>query len=195
MLRERINHLDAVIYTHQHKDHTAGLDDIRGFNFKQKKAIPIYATVEVMQQLAREYSYIFSDHQYPGVPSVETFEIGNQQFAIEGVEFQPIEVMHYQLPVLGFRIEDFTYITDANHIEENEKAKIRGSKILVLNALRQKHHISHFTLDEAIALIEELGPEKGFLTHMSHQMGTHKEASKTLPENIELAFDGLKIEV
>lgn len=195
MLRERIVHLDAVIYTHQHKDHTAGLDDIRGFNFRQKGSIPVYADAAVLDQLKREYSYIFEDHKYPGIPSVEINQIENKEFAIKGTDFLPIKVLHYQLPVYGFRIKDFTYITDANFIEDKEMDKIKGSRILVLNALRQKPHISHFTLEEAVAVIKEINPEKAYLTHISHQMGTHKDASLQLPENIELAYDGLKVEL
>ena len=195
MLRERIAHLDAVIFTHQHKDHTAGLDDIRGFNFRQKGPIPIYADAAVLKQLKREYAYIFGDHKYPGIPSVEINEIENKQFTIKETSFIPIKVLHYQLPVYGFRIKDFTYITDANFIEDKEIDKIKGSRILVLNALRQKPHISHFTLEEAVAIIQELDPEKAYLTHISHQMGTHKEASDQLPENVEIAYDGLKVEI
>lgn len=195
ILRERIVHLDAVIFTHQHKDHTAGLDDIRGFNFKQKDPIPIYADATVLNQLKREYNYIFEDHKYPGIPSVEINQIENKKFAIKGTEFLPIKVMHYLLPVFGFRIGDFTYITDANFIDDKEMEKIKGSRILVLNALRQKPHISHFTMDEAVAVIKKIKPQKAYLTHISHQMGTHKEASTQLPENVEIAYDGLKVEL
>jgi len=195
MLRERIVHLDGIIFTHQHKDHTAGLDDIRGFNFRQKTAIPIYAEVTVLNQLKREFAYIFEDHKYPGIPSVEIHEIENRQFSINKTSFLPIKVMHYQLPVFGFRVGNFTYITDANLIEEGEMEKIEGSKVVVLNALRLKPHISHFTLEEAVSIIDRLKPEKAYLTHISHQMGTHREASAQLPKNVEIAYDGLKVEL
>ncbi len=195
MLRERIVHLDAVIFTHQHKDHTAGLDDIRGFNFRQKGSIPLYADAAVLTQLRQEYSYIFQEHKYPGIPSIEVNQIENKEFSIKGIDFTPIRVMHYQLPVFGFRIEDFTYITDANFIEEDEMDKVKGTKILVLNALRQKPHISHFTLEEAVAVAKKIKPEKTYLTHISHQMGTHTEASAKLPKDVEIAYDGLKVEL
>ncbi|SNT11513.1 phosphoribosyl 1,2-cyclic phosphate phosphodiesterase [Ekhidna lutea] len=193
MLRERVDKLDAVLFTHAHKDHVAGLDDIRSFNFLQKKDMPIYATSHVLGRLKQEFSYIFEDSKYPGVPRVDTNPIENETFQINGIDIQPIEVMHYKLPVLGFRFGDFTYITDANHIAEEEKEKIKGSKILVLNALQKKSHISHFNLEEALELIEELKPEKGYLTHIGHFMGTHFAVSKELPENVEIAWDGLKL--
>jgi len=193
MLREEILDLDAVIYTHEHKDHTAGLDDIRPFNFKHQKDIPIFGRSSVLEQIKQEYSYIFSANSYPGVPRVLINEIINQPFEVEGVSFIPIEVFHHKLPVFGFRIKDFTYITDANYISEVEMEKIYGSKVLVLNALRLKSHISHFTLDEAVHLIEKINPEKAYLTHISHQMGLHGKAERLLPENIFLAYDGLKV--
>jgi phosphoribosyl 1,2-cyclic phosphate phosphodiesterase len=192
-LRERIKKLDALIYTHEHKDHTAGLDDVRSYNYFQKKHMPVYGRKNVLEQLKKEFSYIFSEEKYPGIPLLELHEIENKNFSIEGVEFIPIEVMHYKLPVFGFRINDFTYITDANKISETEKEKIKGSKVIVLNALQKTEHISHFTLEEAIALLTELKPEKAYLTHISHRMGIHEEVEKELPEFIRLAYDGLKI--
>ncbi len=196
MLRENINKLDAVIYTHEHKDHTAGLDDIRPFNFMQKKDMPVYATSKVLGQIKREFSYIFEEVKYPGVPQVLAETITkNQTFNIEGIEIQPIEVMHYRLPVLGFRIGDFTYITDAKTINAKELKKIEGTKVLVLNALQTSHHISHFTLEEAIKMVEVLKPEKTYFTHISHKLGTHAAVEAKLPANIRLAFDGLKIDV
>lgn len=193
MLRERIKHLDAVLYTHAHKDHTAGMDDVRSFNFKQKMDMPIYTTAEVLEQLQQEFSYVFAKEKYPGVPRVESRLISNEPFSIGPVNVVPIQVMHYQLPVFGFRFGDFTYITDANYISEEEKAKVRGSKVLVLNALQKKEHISHFTLDEAVAMAQELGAEKTYFTHMSHQMGKHRNVEQELPDGIEFAFDGLKV--
>ncbi|MCH7402951.1 MBL fold metallo-hydrolase [Belliella kenyensis] len=196
MLRERIKSLDAVIFTHEHKDHTAGLDDIRPYNFMQNLDMPIYATDQVLDQIKREFSYIFEEVKYPGVPQVQAVSISkNHPFLINDLKIQPIEVMHYRLPVLGFRIGDFTYITDAKTIESEELEKIKGTKTLVINALQKSHHISHFTLDEAIQLIETLQPQRAFLTHISHKLGTHEEVEKKLPDHIKLAYDGLKINV
>jgi phosphoribosyl 1,2-cyclic phosphate phosphodiesterase len=195
MLREKIKQLDAVIFTHEHKDHTAGLDDIRPFNFFQKKDMPIYGTKKVLAQIKREFSYIFEEVKYPGVPSVISHEISNAPFIAEGVSIIPIEVLHYRLPVLGFRFNDFTYITDAKQIEEKELEKIKGSKILVLNALQKNHHISHFTLDEAIHMVNIIQPETAYFTHISHKLGNHGEIESTLPSYIRLAYDGLKITI
>lgn len=195
MLRERIDKLDAVLFTHAHKDHVAGMDDIRSYNFLQKKDMPIYATEQVIDRLKEEFTYIFEQDKYPGIPRVETIEIQNAEFEVLGRKVTPIEVMHYKLPVFGFRFGDFTYITDANFISEEEKDKIKGSKVIVLNALQKKTHISHFNLDEALDLMEELNPEKGYLTHIGHFMGRHQDVSKELPENVEIAWDGLKLSI
>lgn len=195
MLRERIKKLDAVIFTHEHKDHTAGMDDIRAFNFMQQKDIPVYARKQVIDQLKREFAYVFSEKKYPGVPSIEVHEVTGEPFQIEGIPFIPINVLHYKLPVFGYRIGDFSYITDANYIAEDEKEKLRGSKILVLNALQIRQHISHFTLQEAIDLVNEIKPEKAYFIHMSHRIGLHQAVSMLLPPNMELAYDGLKIEI
>jgi phosphoribosyl 1,2-cyclic phosphate phosphodiesterase len=195
MLRERISELDAVLYTHEHKDHTAGLDDIRSFNFHQKKEMPVYGLAPVLGQLKQEFAYIFSGKKYPGIPQVSLNEIKNESFEINGESILPIQVMHHKLPVFGFRIQDFTYITDANYISEEEKEKIKGSEILVLNALQKEPHISHFTLNEAIDLANELGAKKTYLTHISHRLGLHAEVSQELPENVELAWDGLKVSI
>ena len=193
MLRERVDHLDAVLFTHAHKDHTAGLDDVRSFNFKQKYDMPVYGRADVLEQLQQEFSYIFAKKKYPGVPQVELHEIQNKSFDAVNVPVTPIDVLHYKLPVFGFRIGEFTYITDVNHISEAEKEKIKGSKILVLSALQKEDHISHFTLQEALDLIDELKVPKAYLIHMSHRMGLHAEVEKELPEHVELAYDGLKI--
>lgn len=195
MLRERIKAVDAVIFTHEHKDHTAGLDDIRAFNFRQKKDMPIYGRQTVINQLKQEFSYAFSEKKYPGVPQLETHLLNGEPFLVEGVTFTPIEVMHLKLPVYGFRVNDFTYITDANYISETEKDKIKGSKVLVLNALQTEPHISHFTLQEAVDLALEINAEETYFTHMSHRMGRHKDIEEKLPENINLAHDGLVLEL
>lgn len=193
MLRENVQQLDAIIYTHEHKDHTAGLDDVRAFNFKQRKAADIYATRQVQAALKKSYDYIFENAKYPGVPKVTLHTIRNQPFEINGIPILPIEVMHYKMPVFGFRFGDFTYITDANFIAPEEKEKIQGTGILVLNALRKEDHISHFTLEEAILLSEELQANETYLIHISHQMGRHETISKELPANVHLGYDGLRL--
>jgi phosphoribosyl 1,2-cyclic phosphate phosphodiesterase len=195
MLREKVQHLDAIVFTHEHKDHIAGMDDIRAFNYKQNTPVDVYADIRVQNALQREYPYIFNELRYPGIPEITLHTIDNDPFAIGDIDFIPVEVMHYQLPVKGFRIDDFTYITDAKTISKEEKQKIKGSTTLVINALQKQKHISHFTLDEAIAFALEIGAEKTYLTHMSHRMGKHEDISKDLPLNIELAYDGLKLEV
>lgn len=193
MLRENVQHLDAIIFTHEHKDHIAGLDDVRAFNYKQKGPIDVYADTRVQLALQREFEYIFADFKYPGVPEVNMHTIGLDPFTIDGTNFIPIEVMHYRLPVLGFRINDFTYITDAKTISEKEKEKIRGTKILVVNALQKQRHISHLTLDEAITFAKEIGAEKTCFTHISHRLGKHVDIAMELPAGIELAYDRLKL--
>src|SRR5262249_29874317 len=156
-------------------------------------AVNVYCTEPVEMQMRREFAYIFSEHKYPGIPDIHLHRISTELFHVNGIPVQPVEVMHYKLPVLGFRFGDFAYITDANFISEEEKKKLRNCKFLVLNALRKEQHISHFTLDEAVALIRELAPEQAFLTHISHQLGKHKEVSLELPPNIQLAYDGLVV--
>ncbi len=195
MLRAKVQHLDAIVFTHEHKDHIAGLDDIRPFNYKQQGPIDVYADLRVQAALRREFYYIFEDFKYPGIPQITLHTIGLDPFNIGKIHFIPIEVMHYMLPVLGFRIKDFTYITDAKTVSEEEKEKIKGSKILVINALQKQNHISHFTLDEAIAFAEEMGAEKTYFTHISHRLGKHADISKMLPPHVELAYDGLKLTV
>lgn len=195
MLREKIEQLDAVIFTHEHKDHTAGLDDIRAYNFRQKKDMPLYARAQVIEQLKQEFSYAFKEKKYPGVPQILTHEITNTPFEVQDTKFTPINVLHYKLPVFGYRIKDFTYITDANYIAEEEKAKIKGSKVIVLNALQKEEHISHFNLEGAIEIAQELGAEETYLLHISHKMGPHKKTEKLLPDNIHLAYDGLSLDI
>ena len=195
MLRAGVKKMDAVIITHEHMDHTAGLDEVRAFNFIQGKPIAVYATQKVQNRLKEQFSYIFSNGDYPGVPQIELKTIDSKTpFKIGDIEFIPVKVMHGQLPVLGFRIKDFTYITDANYIGETEKNLIRGSKHFVVNALRKKNHHSHFTLKEAIELAQELEVPNTYLTHISHQLGAHEEISPELPKGVQLAFDGLEVE-
>ena len=203
MLSVGIKRLDGLVFTHAHKDHIAGLDDIRGFNYVQKEAINVYCNAIVEDQIRKEFAYIFDEIKYPGVPELNIhrinknlpFEIGNS------VRIEPIEVMHYKLPVLGFKItetkssESFVYITDANFIASAEIEKIKNCNTLVLNALRKEKHISHFTLNEAIEVIERINPKHAYLTHISHQLGIHKEVSADLPVPVQLAYDGLTIEI
>lgn len=193
MLRTSVKSVDAVVFTHEHKDHVAGLDDIRAFNFKNKKEMDVYATERVQEALHREFSYVFAEHKYPGVPQVNLKTIESESFNIGELTLQPIDVMHYKLPVKAFRIDNFAYVTDANYISEEEKDKLKNLEVLVLNALRKEKHISHFNLEEAIELIQELQPQKAYLTHISHLMGKHAEVAKELPNGIELAYDGLLI--
>lgn len=195
MLREKVKHLDAVVFTHEHKDHIAGLDDIRAFNYRQKSAIDVYATERVQAALKREFAYVFAEYKYPGIPQINLHTIGMEPFDIGSLHFIPIEVMHYKLPVLGFRIGDFTYITDAKTVSATEAEKIKGTKILVINALQTQSHISHFTLDEAIAFAQQIGAETTYLTHISHNLGFHSVISGQLPKGIKLAYDGLKLHI
>ncbi|MEM9671260.1 MAG: MBL fold metallo-hydrolase [Bacteroidota bacterium] len=195
VLTNRIRSLDALVFTHEHKDHTAGMDDVRSFNFLQRRSMPVYAHARVIESLKREFAYVFAEKKYPGVPQIDIHEISLEPFSVLGIPFQPIEVMHYKLPVLGFRVYDFTYVTDAKTIADSEKEKIRGSKVLVLDALQKQSHLSHLTLEEALELIKELQPEQTYLIHMSHRMGLHREILKELPANVSLAYDGLTITV
>ena len=191
MLRAGVKQLDAIIFTHPHKDHVAGLDDIRAFNFFSGRPKPIYANEITQEVLIREFPYAFTEHRYPGVPEIRLNTIDLEPFQVAGLEIIPIQVWHMKMPVLGFRFGKFTYITDANRIEAAEKEKIKGSEVLVLNALRRQKHISHFNLSESLELASELNPHQTYLTHLSHQMGRHEEVNKTLPPGIELAYDQL----
>lgn len=195
MLRAGVKKLDGLVFTHEHKDHVAGMDDIRGFNYVLKKKIDIYATENVQRALRREFIYAFEDLKYPGVPEINVHTITDKEFDVAGIKILPIEVKHYMIPVLGFRIGDFTYITDANFIAEDERKKIRGSKVLVLNALRNEPHVSHYNLPQAIEVINDLQPEKAYLTHISHQLGLHKDVNSQLPPNIQCAYDGMVVEM
>jgi phosphoribosyl 1,2-cyclic phosphate phosphodiesterase len=193
MLRTETKHLDGVIFTHPHKDHIAGLDDIRAFNFFTKKAMNIYANTMTGDAIKREFHYAFGESKYPGVPELNMVTIDASPFTLGDIKIQPIKVMHHKMPVLGFRFGDFTYITDANHIDDTEKEKIIGSKALVLNALRKENHVSHFTLSDAVALANELAVPEVYFTHISHQLGKHEDINRELPPHIRLAYDGLKI--
>jgi phosphoribosyl 1,2-cyclic phosphate phosphodiesterase len=193
MLNNRVQKLDAVVFTHEHKDHVAGMDDIRAFNFIQKKDMDVYASEQVQQALKREFPYVFNKDKYPGVPLVKLHLITDAAFSIGDIDLLPINVKHYIMPVKGYRIGKLSYVTDAKEIEAKEFDKMRGSEVLILNALRKSKHISHFNLDEALAIIKEIKPKKAYLTHISHLMGLHDEVSKELPPNVEIAYDGLEI--
>lgn len=196
MLRENIRSIDAILVTHAHKDHIGGLDDVRAFNYILKRPTDVYTTQEVSAVIRNEFAYAFHENKYPGVPEIILKQFENQPFMISGIRIIPIEARHFQEQfVYGFRIHDFTYITDAVEISDREKSKIDGSKVIVINALRKKKHYSHFNLNEAVTILKDLHPDRGFLTHVSHQMGTFKDVSQELPDFIQLGFDGLKIEI
>ncbi len=195
MLSHKIKKLDAVLFTHEHRDHIAGLDDIRAYNFRQKKAMEVYTEERVLTALKYQYPYIFAEKKYPGAPQVNIHLINDQEFQIGELNIIPIRVMHYRLPVLGFRIGELAYITDANYISEEEKEKLFGVKHLIINALRREKHVSHFTLSEALELIKEISPKRAYLTHISHLMGLQKHLDRELPNNVMAAYDGLSFEL
>jgi phosphoribosyl 1,2-cyclic phosphate phosphodiesterase len=196
MLRADVERLDGILGRHEHNDHIIGLDDVRPFNFRYKQKMPVYASERVQKSLLERFDYAFAANPYPGAPGFELHSISKEEpFLAKGVSVQPLEVIHGKLPVLGFRIHDFTYITDAKFIAEEELEKARHSKVLVLNALHHRPHYSHLNLEQALEVIEKLEPEKAYLTHISHYMGLHERIDRTLPENVSLAYDGLKIKL
>lgn len=193
VLRLNLTQLDAVLFTHEHKDHTAGLDEIRAYNFRSGQDIPVYGRPTVLAQLQREFAYVFAEHKYPGTPHVRLHDIRNEAFDVLGVQFTPIEVMHHKLPVFGYRVGDFTYLTDLNYISDQELEKVYGTKVLVVDALQRQAHISHFTLDQAVALAQRINADKTYFTHISHKLGLHSEVEKELPSSIRLGYDGMQI--
>jgi phosphoribosyl 1,2-cyclic phosphate phosphodiesterase len=195
MLREKVDKLDAVIFTHPHKDHIAGLDDVKAYNFFLKKPMEVFANELTETSLKREFYYIFAEKKYPGTPKINLNSINNSPFLVGDILIEPILVHHLNMPVLGFKFNRFTYITDANRIDDEEKEKIKHSDIIVLNALRKQSHISHYSLSEAVELVDELQIPNAFFTHISHQMGKHEEVNSDLPNNRKLAWDGLVIQV
>jgi len=195
MLRENVKNLEAVLFTHEHKDHISGMDDIRAYNYVSKLPMQIYATTEVQEALKREFSYVFSGNYYPGIPQVKLNTFDKESLNFFGEEIIPIDVMHYNLPVKAFRLRNFSYITDANFIDEVGFKKLEGTEILVINALRIEPHISHFNLEEALEIIERIQPKKAYLIHISHLLGLHEEVSKIVPSNVEIAYDGLQINI
>ena len=190
MLREKVEKVDSILFTHHHKDHVAGMDDVRAFNHKWKSDIPIYCNHATCEALKLEFPYIFSGFNYPGIPKVAINIIENKPFSIAKTIIYPIEVLHYKLPVLGFRIKNFVYLTDVSEISAIEKEKMKGADLIILDALRKKDHLSHFTLEQALSLLEELKPKQALLTHISHYMGLHDNVNRELPDHIRLAYDG-----
>jgi phosphoribosyl 1,2-cyclic phosphate phosphodiesterase len=195
MIRAGIHKIDAILFTHEHRDHTAGLDDIRPYNYLQNESMQVYCHQRVLDAFKLQYHYIFVDHPYPGIPLIDFHVIDSRPFKIKGIEIVPIEVMHYKLPVYGFRIGDFTYITDANFIAESELKKANGSEVFVLNALRNEPHISHFTLAEAVEVAKTVAASQTYFVHMSHQIGFHDQVNADLPAGMALAYDGLVLDL
>lgn len=197
MLRENVTKVDSILITHEHADHTAGIDDIRPFNFMQRAKLPFYAHPRVFESLNDRFAYVFAtENKYPGAPSIEEIEIDKDSILhLGGKKVTVIEAFHDNMPVLGFRVEGFTYLTDVKTISTEEVEKIKGTEVLVINALREAPHYSHFNLAEALDFIEKINPKKAYLTHISHEMGFHEEVEKRLPKNVHLAYDSLTITI
>lgn len=193
MLRSKVMDADAILITHHHKDHIAGLDDIKAFTYFQEKAMKVYGSKATQDALHREFSYVFAENKYPGVPDIDLMNIPEETFYLGDIPVTAIHVLHHRMPVLGFRFGNFSYITDANYIASDEKQKIKGSEVMVINALRHKEHISHFTLQQALDLADELHIPNAYCTHISHQLGLHEDVSATLPPGRFLAYDTLTI--
>jgi len=195
MLVNQVDKIDGILFTHEHTDHMIGLDDIRPFYFEQGD-IPIYAEPRVLNELKKRFDYIFNpENRYPGIPSVNTFPVSGKPFFLKNLEVTPIRIFHGKLPIYGYRFGDFTYITDAKTISDEELEKIKGTKVLVLNALRKHPHHTHLNLAEALNWVEKIKPEKAYFTHISHLLGFHEKVEKQLPKNVHLAFDNLKIKI
>lgn len=195
MLREHVTHLDGILVTHAHRDHVGGLDDIRSFNYVQHKKMDIYGNAEAIHAIKRDYHYIFEYHQFPGLPEADIHQVGAEPFMVGSTQVVPVNAMHKDMPVLGYRIGALGYLTDTNHIELEELDKFNGVDVLVIDALRKQKHFSHYCLEEALEVVRYLHPNKAYITHVSHEMGLYAEVSKELPEGVSLAYDGLSVEI